>query len=191
MVYLANVNKLFRHCHSWLARQYMIIPCYVLDKLNWYAVKTYHKHLIKKRYSIVCTVESLSLFIFFLYLDFYVLGDDTSISLGSFMWTEHRCVLIPIRNKGGTVTCLSPPVIFLPTVPRWCFFCGPFLLFVFCFCLCHTVLSVPCSLVVTCLERTDLLALLYIMFSCVLSLSHMVSWVRCGTWLYWFLIIAF
>ena len=28
---------------------------------------------------------------------------------------------------------------------------------------------------------TDLLALLYVMFSCVLSLSHMVSWVRCGT----------
>ena len=30
-----------------------------------------------------------------------------------------------------------------------------------------TVLTVPCSLVVTCWERTDLLALLYVMFSCV------------------------
>ena len=32
---------------------------------------------------------------------------------------------------------------------------------------CHTVLSVPCSLVVTCWQRADLLALLYMMFSCV------------------------
>ena len=32
---------------------------------------------------------------------------------------------------------------------------------------CHTVLSVLCSLVVTCWQRADLLALLYMMFSCV------------------------
>ena len=42
---------------------------------------------------------------------------------------------------------------------------------------CHTVSSVPCSVVITCWERADLLTLLYVMFSCVLSLSHMVSWV--------------
>ena len=34
---------------------------------------------------------------------------------------------------------------------------------------CHAVLSVPCGLVVTCYERTDPLALLYILLSCVLS----------------------
>ena len=34
---------------------------------------------------------------------------------------------------------------------------------------CHTVLSVPCSLVVTCWEKTDLLALVYVMFSCVFA----------------------
>ena len=34
--------------------------------------------------------------IFFLYLDLYVLGDDACISKGSFMQTEHLCVLIPI-----------------------------------------------------------------------------------------------
>ena len=45
---------------------------------------------------------------------------------------------------------------------------------------CHTVLSVHPSLVVTCWERTDLLTLLYVMFSCVLSLYHMVPWVMCG-----------
>ena len=42
--------------------------------------------------------------------------------------------------------------------------------FLLSFCVsCHTVLSVPCSLVVTCWERADLLTLLYVMFSCVLS----------------------
>ena len=39
-------------------------------------------------------------------------------------------------------------------------------------------LSVPCSIVVTCWEKADLLALLYVMFSCVLSLSHIVSSVK-------------
>ena len=43
-------------------------------------------------------------------------------------------------------TSLSHPVIFLLTIPRRYFFCGSFL---FCVCLCHTVLSVSCSLVVT------------------------------------------
>ena len=32
---------------------------------------------------------------------------------------------------------------------------------------CHAVLSVHCSLVVTCLERANLMALLYVLFSCV------------------------
>ena len=43
----------------------------------------------------------------------------------------------------------------------------------------HAVLSVPCSPVVTCWERADIMALLYVMFSCVLSLFHMMFWVRC------------
>ena len=34
-------------------------------------------------------------------------------------------------------------------------------------CLCHTVSSVPSSLVVTCWERADMLAVLCMMFSCV------------------------
>ena len=41
----------------------------------------------------------------------------------------------------------------------------PFLLFVFR--VCHAVLSVHCSLVVTCWERAGLLSLLCVMFSCV------------------------
>ena len=51
------------------------------------------------------------------------------------------------------------------------------------FCVCHAILSsVFCSLVVTCWERVDLLALLYVMFFFVfLSLSDGVSLVKCGT----------
>ena len=41
------------------------------------------------------------------------------------------------------------------------FLCGPF--FVNCVCLCHTYMSVSCSLLVSCWERADLLALLYVM----------------------------
>ena len=37
----------------------------------------------------------------------------------------------------------------------------------FAFNVCHAALSVPCRLVVTCWERADLLALLYVIFSCV------------------------
>ena len=44
-----------------------------------------------------------------------------------------------------------------------------------------SVMSVSGSLVVTCLERADTLAPLYVMFPCILSHSHTVSWVRCGT----------
>ena len=56
------------------------------------------------------------------------------------------------------------------------YFCGSFLLFMFR--VCHAFLSVHCSLVVTCWERTGLLALFYAMFYCVLSLSNVVAWVR-------------
>ena len=77
----------------------------------------------------------------------------------------------------------------LLTVPRRCLFCGSFLLFMFL--VCQVFLSVHCSLVVTCWEMAVLLALLYVMFYYVLSRSHVVSCVRCGAWLYWYLIIAF
>ena len=43
----------------------------------------------------------------------------------------------------------------------WILFC--YLCFV---CVCHTVLYVTCSLLVTCWESADLLALLYVMLSC-------------------------
>ena len=49
------------------------------------------------------------------------------------------------------------------------------------FFLCYAVLSVPCGIVVTCREMADLLALLCVGFSYVLSLSQLVFQVRYGT----------
>ena len=63
-------------------------------------------------------------------------------------------------------------------------------MFFVCLCL-PSVIFVYCNLVVTCWERADLLALLCMTFSCVLSLSHMVSWIICGTCLYGFLLSFF
>ena len=53
-----------------------------------------------------------------------------------------------------------------------CLFCGSVLLFMFHVCLYYTVLSGACSLVTTCWKQADLFALLWVMFPCVLSLSH-------------------
>ena len=44
-------------------------------------------------YSVLFTVESHLCFIYFLYLDLYILGDDVLMSKGSFMQTKHLCVL--------------------------------------------------------------------------------------------------
>ena len=52
------------------------------------------------------------------------------------------------------------------------------------------LVSVHCCLVVTCWERADLLALVCDVLTVFLSLFHVVSWVRCGTLLYRFLIFA-
>ena len=78
-------------------------------------------------------------------------------------------------------------IFFILTVPRQCFYVDHLFIIVFRVCLCHTVLSVPCSLVVTCWERADLL----LWFLVFLSRLHMVSWVRCGASLYRFLIFAY
>ena len=49
------------------------------------------------RYSDLSTVASLSLlYLLYLYLDLYVLGDDALISCGSFMQTKYICLLIHI-----------------------------------------------------------------------------------------------
>ena len=50
-------------------------------------------------------------------------------------------------------------------------------------CLCYAVLIVPCSLVITCWERANLLALLCFVFLCFVTFPYgvNVSRVRCGT----------
>ena len=111
------------------------------------------------------------------------------------MQTKHLCVLIHIiRSKGELVLGNlfmppPPPVLFLLTVPRWCFFKGSFFKFVFAFailsCLFLSALWSP--------VRKGLTSWLSCMwcFLVFLSLPHMVSWVRCGPWLYRFLIFAY
>ena len=78
-------------------------------------------------------------------------------------------------RKTTSLKHVKPSSNFLTNTSKRALLLCIILLFVFCVGLCHAVLSVYCSLVVTCWERADLLALLYVMFSCVFSLSHMVS----------------
>ena len=60
---------------------------------------------------------------------------------------------------------LSPKYFFYLAFQCGASFVDPFLSLMFH--LCHAVLSVPCCLMVTCCERVDLFALLYVMFCCV------------------------
>ena len=78
--------------------------------------------------------------------------------------------------------------VLLLTIPWRCFFCGSFLLLMFR--VCHAMSSIYCSLVVTCLEMADPLALLYVLIYCILSPPDGASWVKCGTWVYRLLIFA-
>ena len=79
------------------------------------------------------------------------------------------CVLIRIRNKGEV--SLSPPVIIFTDRS---FFCGSFFLFIFHICLHFAVLSIHCSLAITCWERAGLFALLCVMF--LLCFCHLPTW---------------
>ena len=76
-----------------------------------------------------------------------------------------------IRVRMVPTNMFKPSSYFLTDLPSRCFFCGSFLVFVSRACLCHIVLSVPCSIVVTCCEMADLLALLCVMFSCLFFLT--------------------
>ena len=90
-------------------------------------------------------------FVSFLHLD----------KLGIFYANQTCICLDPHRKKGCRwyrQTCLSLPVIVLLNVPRRYFFYGSFLLLKF--------RNILCSLVVSCCGLADLLALLYMMFSC-------------------------
>ena len=73
---------------------------------------------------------------------------------------------------------LSPPVNISLTIPRQCFFCGSFLLVMLHVCVCCAVVSVPCSLVVTCWEKADLLAVSCVVFVTFLNVSSSTSELR-------------
>ena len=84
---------------------------------------------------------------------------------------------------------LSPPVKYFTDRSKavlllWIFYV--FVLSCVCYVLCA---SVYMCFVVTCWERADLLALVCGVF-CEFVTFPLVSWVRCGTWLYRFLIFA-
>ena len=66
-------------------------------------------------------------------------------------------------------TGLSSPVLLLLAVPRLSFFCGSFLFFMLHVGGCCAVMSFLSSLVVTCWEMADLLAVVFAVF---LSLSQ-------------------
>ena len=75
------------------------------------------------------------------------------------MQTKHICVLIHIWTKGQVCALWNwfkpSSKIFLPTVPRQCFFCGLF----FMSCRCRSFASVNWCLVATWRKRAGLLAL--------------------------------
>ena len=71
------------------------------------------------------------------------------------------------RVRSVPLNMFKPPVILYWSFQAGASFEDPFCLFMFHICLCYAVLSVPCGLMLTCLERADLLAFLCVMFSCV------------------------
>ena len=95
-----------------------------------------------------------------------------------------RVSLVPLnifKHSSNLFTGRSKAVLLL-----WILFVN----YVSFFCPCYVFLYVSCSFVITCWERVDLLALLYVMYV-LLSISNIVFRIRCGTWLYRFLIYAF
>ena len=99
---------------------------------------------------------------------------DETVALTKCIYNIIRCALIvtpPTFLYKGRETGLSPPVNILLTpvnisltIPRWCFFCGSFLLVMLHVDVCYAVASVLCSLVVTCWEKADLLAVVCVVF---------------------------
>ena len=78
----------------------------------------------------------------------------------SFVRVRHLWVLVRVWAGDGHAPCGqfgASSGIFLLTVPGRYFFCGSFVLFVYC--VCHSFASVHICLVVTCWERADILAL--------------------------------
>ena len=90
------------------------------------------------RYSVLFTVESLSL-LYLIFISWFICSSRWCINkFGVFYAKKHLCVLIHIWTKGEVGALWnrikSSTNIFLLTVPRWCFFCGALMLSLSCFC---------------------------------------------------------
>ena len=95
---------------------------------------------------------------------------------------QNLCVLIHIITKGSgwyRLTCLSLPVFSTDRSKAVLLLWILFVIGVSCLSLLYC-LDVPLHPCDHSLRKADLFALLSVMFSCVLSLSYSVSWVRCG-----------
>ena len=96
------------------------------------------------------------------------------------MRTKHLFVLINTRtdSENSSVKYFKPSSDFVADCSKAVLLLSIIFVIMFHVYLCFAALSVPYSLMVTCLERADLLALLCGGFS---SLFNMVFHVRCGT----------
>ena len=74
-------------------------------------------------------------------------------------------------------------------VPRWFFFCWSFMFFLSCVLLCLCACLLICALWLPAGKGLTSW-LLFVVSNCEFVTYPLVSWVRCGTWLYWFLIFA-
>ena len=113
------------------------------------------------------------------------------------MRTKHIFAFIKIRYKDevGTVKDVIALQYFYWPFQGDASFLDPFCYLWFVF-VCHTVFSVPRSLVVTCWERADLLVLLNVMFShfpiwCLVLGVVLSSWCRCLVWtvVWWYILV--
>ena len=108
------------------------------------------------------------------------------------MQTIHLSVLIHIWTRGevGALLDRFKPAskLFLLAIPRRCFFCVSFML------CCLVLLCFHARLFVDALwspaGKGETLWLSFVMSDCDVVTFPLISWVRCGAWLYWFLIFA-
>ena len=131
-------------------------------------------------------------FISLLYLDKYVLGDDALRSKGYFMQTKHLCVLIHIWTKDEAGAPLNQ-LKHYSKIFYWPFQGGTSFVDHLC-CFCIILLCFHARLFVAALwspAGKGLTSwLLFPMSNCDVVTFPLVSWVRCGTWLYRFQIFA-
>ena len=121
-----------RKCRQWPCKQCLSYD--VIDLCHALCCCCFHYSSIVDLLDFFCscTVESMSLFYLLLYIDLYVLGNDASISWGSFVRTKHLCGLI---SELVPFNMFKPSCDFLLTATRRYFFCGTFLLFMYHVCL--------------------------------------------------------